>query len=99
MQANAAGAEQTASASEELTAQSIELRAGVDVLVRLVNGQSFAEIQEKDSFKTSEPRRKSGSPPVKPLDLPRRKPYSVAAGSKNGHRHNGTNHDDFFADM
>ena len=48
-QANAAGSEETASASEELTAQAMELRAGVDVLVKLVNGQSFADLHEEES--------------------------------------------------
>jgi len=84
-QANAAGSEQTASASEELTAQSIELRSGVDVLVKLVNGKSFAEAHPKAVAKVVEPVRKSEPPPVKPLDLSRRKNNSVVSTSPNGY--------------
>ncbi len=98
-QANAAGSEQTASASEELTAQSVELRAGVDVLVKLVKGQSFAETQRKGSSKTSEPLKKSDPPPVKPMDLNHRKHYPVSSAIPNGNGHNGNNHDDSFFDM
>ena len=106
-QANAAGSEQTASASEELTAQSIELRSGVDVLVKLVNGKSFAEAHPKTAAKVVEPVRKSESPPVKPLDLNRRKKNSVLSASPNGYGNghgngngNGKNdYDDSFFDM
>ena len=52
-QANAAGSEQTASASEQLTAQSMDLRAGVDVLVKLVNGKSFAATHVKTTYTES----------------------------------------------
>ena len=109
-QANAAGSEETASASEELTAQSIELRAGVDVLVKLVSGKSFGEQPPKPASRTTEPNKKTERLPVKPMDLPRRKNYSVAYSvtptvNGNGHGHgNGNGHskngdDDFFFDM
>jgi len=100
-QANAAGSEETASASEELTAQSIELRAGVDVLIKLVNGKSY---DETDATPASEPKSKQGrpqTPPVRTLDL---KPHKnlQAAVNGNGHSHgkvNGHLHDDSFFDM
>jgi methyl-accepting chemotaxis protein len=98
-QANAAGSEQTASASEELTAQSIELRAGVDVLVKLVNGRSFAEMQQDDFPMPNEPRKRAGSPPVRPMELRARRRHPVSSGTTNGNGHNGKNHDDFFFDM
>jgi methyl-accepting chemotaxis protein len=97
-QANAAGSEQTASASEELTAQSIELRAGVNVLVKLVHGQIIADA-EPNSAKASEPARKSVKPPVKSLDLNPRRKYPVSSASPNGNGHNGNRHDDSFFDM
>jgi hypothetical protein len=90
-QANAAGSEQTASASEELTAQSIELRSGVDVLVKLVNGKSFAETHPKIATKVVEPVRKAEHPPVKPLDLSRRKNNSVLSASPNGYSNGHSN--------
>ena len=100
-QANAANSEQTASASEELTAQSIELRAGVDVLVKLVNGKSFNDAKEAGDFKKSEPLRKSERPPVKTMALHRRKnlPASSVNGNGNGKGHHGNDHDDSFFDM
>jgi methyl-accepting chemotaxis protein len=98
-QANAAGAEQTASASEELTAQSVELRAGVDVLVKLVKGKSFAHTQHTFSSRTSEPHKKSNATLVKPLDLKFRKNYPASSAKPNGNGHNGNNHDDSFFDM
>jgi methyl-accepting chemotaxis protein len=98
-QANAAGAEQTASASEELTAQSVELRAGVDALIKLVKGQSFADLQRKPSSQRSESLKKSDSAPVKSMDLSFRKNYPVSSVSPNGKGHNGNNHDDSFFDM
>jgi methyl-accepting chemotaxis protein len=98
-QANAAGSEETASASEELTAQSIELRAGVDVLVKLVSGKSYADqrgSQDRVKKKTlaAEP------PPVRTLDLKPRKnrPNAAGNGVSNGHS-NGDLHDDSFFDM
>jgi len=98
-QANAAGSDQTASASEELTAQSIELRAGVDVLVKLVSGESFADKKDKGSARTGEPLKKSNTPPVKPMDLSFRQAYPVSSANSHGNGHNGNNHDDFFFDM
>jgi methyl-accepting chemotaxis protein len=98
-QANAAGAEQTASASEELTAQSVELRAGVDVLVKLVKGKSFADTQQKLASKTNAPLKKPNSNLVKPMDLKLRKKYPVSSVGSNGNGHNGNNHDDSFFDM
>ena len=108
-QANAAGSEQTASASEELTAQSIELRSGVDVLVKLVNGKSFGEANPKTASKSLEQPRKSEFPPVKPMDLSRRKNNSVYSSGANGHNNgygngngngNGNNdYDESFFDM
>jgi methyl-accepting chemotaxis protein len=97
-QANAAGAEQTASASEELTAQSIELRAGVDVLIKLVNGHSFAEEPHEEVPMARHARKKADSPPIRPLDLRLRKTYPV---SFNGHHGNGKGKtdEDFFYDM
>jgi len=98
-QANAAGSEETASASEELTAQSIELRAGVDVLVKLVNGRSFEERHEEPTPRSRDSRRKSDAPPVKPMDLRRPQNHTVSNGTtRNGHA-NGTSDDDFFLDM
>jgi len=101
-QANAAGSEETASASEELTAQSIELRAGVDVLVKLVNGQSFADLKEDEAPRRKEFRRKSNSPPVKtmPARRPRRQPAPAGHTNGNGRNgHPGHDDDDFFLDM
>jgi methyl-accepting chemotaxis protein len=103
-QDNAAGSEETASASEELTAQSIELRAGVDVLVKLVHGRSM-ETPRVPSAKT--PGERAGTRhealPVKPLDLaPRRKRLSATNGNGNGNgngRTNGDHHDESFFDM
>jgi methyl-accepting chemotaxis protein len=95
-QANAAGSEQTASASEELTAQSIELHAGVDVLIKLVNGRSFAEEPHEEAPAARTARKKAGSPPIKPMDLRLRKPYPVASNGRNG---NGKTDEDFFYDM
>jgi methyl-accepting chemotaxis protein len=107
-QANAAGSEETASASEELTTQSMELRAGVDVLVKLVNGQSFDDSHQKSSSQANEPARKS-EPPVKTMNLKPRKnnPVSSMATNGNGHHENGSNGngrnavetDDSFFDM
>ena len=102
-QANASGSGETASASEELTAQSIELRSGVDVLVKLVNGHTFAEMQEKNSSKRGETVSRSGAPPVKSMALRPRNNHPVANGAANGNGngngHHGKNHDDFFYDM
>jgi methyl-accepting chemotaxis protein len=102
-QANAAGSEQTASASEELTAQSIELRAGVDVLVKLVNGQSFADIHRND-FATGGDFRSSDTLHRKSQHLNGHRRYPASTGSINGNGHNGNGrngkeHDDFFCDM
>jgi methyl-accepting chemotaxis protein len=100
-QANAAGSEQTASASEELTAQSVELRAGVDVLVKLVKGQSFTEAEAENLLHT-EPLRKMGRPPVKAMDLGLRKKYpaySNGNGPNGINGKNGSSHDDSFFDM
>jgi methyl-accepting chemotaxis protein len=108
-QANAAGSEQTASASEELTAQSIELRAGVDVLVKLVTGHSFEDVpQEEEVRAPRDNRKKAGSPSVKPLRVNPRKTYAVSNGNghngygQNGHGHphgNNKSDEDFFYDM
>ncbi len=104
-QANAAGSEETASASEELTAQSIELRAGVDVLVKLVNGKSYAETHDQPQAKSGRHSVKAEVPPVKTLDLSSRRNRPSTA-SKNGHTNghsnghtNGDLHDDSFFDM
>ncbi len=112
-QANAAGSEQTASASEELTAQSIELRAGVDVLVKLVNGRSFADMHQND-FSGASDFQSSDLPPGKLAHLNGRRRYPISNGNSrgsghngngptsNGHNGNGQNgkeHDDFFCDM
>jgi methyl-accepting chemotaxis protein len=93
-QANAAGSEETASASEELTAQSIELRAGVDVLVKLVNGKSFADSHPKPKPNDRVMAKRAEVPPVRALDLRPRKNRHAAA--TNG---NGDVHDDSFFDM
>jgi methyl-accepting chemotaxis protein len=102
-QANAAGSEQTASASEELTAQSIELRSGVDVLVKLVNGKSFTDVHPKNSSKAIESTRKSEPPPVKPMDLSRSKGNSDYSSSPAryglGHGNGKNDYDDSFFDM
>jgi methyl-accepting chemotaxis protein len=100
-QANAAGSEETASASEELTAQSIELRAGVDVLVKLVNGKSYADSRDTNLAETRANIAKAEVPPVKTLDLGSRK-HRPAAVNGNGHSNghlNGDLHDDSFFDM
>jgi methyl-accepting chemotaxis protein len=96
-QANAAGSEETASASEELTAQSMELRAGVDVLVKLVNGKSFADTHPNSASPTASADLKTTQPPVKQMDLSVRKSYPISNGATNGH--NGASHDDSFFDM
>jgi methyl-accepting chemotaxis protein len=100
-QANAAGSEETASASEELTAQSIELRAGVDVLVKLVNGKTYAETHDHPAPETKKNHARREAPPVKTLDLNSRKPRPAALnGNGNGHTNgNGDLHDDSFFDM
>ena len=98
-QANAASAEQTASASEELTAQSVELRAGVDALVKLVKGQSFAEPQQQKISKTSELLKKSSSTRARSMDSNLRKNRPASSVSPNGNGHNGDNHDASFFDM
>jgi methyl-accepting chemotaxis protein len=100
-QANAAGSEQTASASEELTVQASELRAGVDALVKLVKGRSFAENASVGPYKPSEVSKKTDSVPVKSFDLNRRKRHPVvsANGHGNGNGHNGNGQDDSFFDM
>ena len=103
-QANAAGAEQTASASEELTAQSIELRAGVDVLVKLVNGRSFEDVANvEETPAPREARKKFETPPIKAMELRSRKNVASsvngnghAAHGQNGH---GKSDEDFFYDM
>ena len=96
-QANAANSEETASASEELTTQSMELRAGVDVLVKLVNGQSYDEAQPKRAAKVAEPVRQPEAPPIKKIDLKgHRQPAATANG--NGHA-NGADYDESFFDM
>jgi methyl-accepting chemotaxis protein len=97
-QANAAGSEETASASEELTAQSMELRAGVDVLVKLVNGKSYAETHEKPIIETKRSYAQAEVPPVKTLDLSPRPSRKTSAVNGNGHA-NGDLHDDSFFDM
>jgi methyl-accepting chemotaxis protein len=107
-QANAAGSEETASASEELTAQSMELRAGVDVLVKLVNGKAYGDMShqpgahERPGLDPGRSRLGVDNPPVKALDLrPRpRRPAAIANG--NGRAHgpkSGDLHDDSFFDM
>ena len=102
-QANAAGSEQTASASEELTVQASELRAGVDALVKLVKGRSFTENPAAIPLKPSEPVKKADSLPVKSLNLSRRTKYPLSTvghnGNGNGHNGNGNDHDDSFFDM
>jgi methyl-accepting chemotaxis protein len=102
-QANAAGSEQTASASEELTAQSIELRAGVDVLVKLVNGRSFEEEPQEEIPAPRDVRKKFETPPIKPMELRSRKnvPSSVNGHNGNGQGTNGhgKSDEDFFYDM
>ena len=97
-QANAAGSEQTASASEELTAQAMELRTGVDVLFKLVNGRSSVEVPPKISELAEKPQRKAARPPVKPLHLNGRK-KSPATARTNGNGHHAADHDDSFFDM
>ena len=97
-QANAAGSEETASASEELTAQSMELQAGVDVLVKLVNGKSYAETHPKPATERTKTRAAAELPPVKALDLSPRKNRRRPAVNGNG-RTNGDLHDDSFFDM
>jgi methyl-accepting chemotaxis protein len=97
-QANAAGSEETASASEELTAQSMELQAGVDVLVKLVNGKSYAETHPKPATGKKESRAAAEVPPVKALDLSPRKNRRRPVANGNG-RTNGDLHDDSFFDM
>jgi len=106
-QANAAGSEETASASEELTAQSMELRAGVDVLFQLVNGKSSASPEPTLTPKSNGSVRHSARPPVNSLDLEPRKKYAVSSSRSNGyghengngHGHNGKKIDDSFFDM
>ncbi len=103
-QANAAGAEQTASASEELTAQSIELRAGVDVLVKLVNGRSFEEdAQGEEVPVTRDARKKFATPPIKAMELRSRKNLTSSVNGHNGNGHSthghGKSDEDFFYDM
>jgi methyl-accepting chemotaxis protein len=101
-QANAAGSEETASASEELTAQCIELRSGVDVLHRLVNGQSYDEARDKLTGETKASVTRADVPPVKTLDLGSRKGRQPADVNGNGHAKsqvNGDLHDDSFFDM
>jgi methyl-accepting chemotaxis protein len=97
-QANAAGSEQTASASEELTAQSVELRSGVDLLVKLVKGKSLTETRGDEPESSPLPVAKKSMLPIQSLDLNRRKKYPVYS---NGHgpNGNGKNHDDSFFDM
>ena len=98
-QANAASSEETASASEELTTQSMELRTGVDVLVKLVNGQSYGEAHPKQVAK-NQPSRKADAPPVKKFDLKSRRNGSVPTPAANGNGHrNGDDHDESFFDM
>jgi methyl-accepting chemotaxis protein len=98
-QANAAGSEETASASEELTTQSIELRAGVDVLVKLVNGRSFAETQQETHATPEEARARTDAPPVKSMHLRAAKKFPVSSGTSNGNGFHSKNYDDFFLDM
>jgi methyl-accepting chemotaxis protein len=105
-QANAAGSEETANASEELTHQSVELRAGVDVLVKLVKGQSFADLEDRNSAEKSEPYKKAVRPPVRSMDLKTRRKHSVSMssngnGNGKGHAngHGSSDHDDSFFDM
>jgi len=107
-QANAASSEETASASEELTAQSIELRAGVDVLVKLVSGKSFNDARQQSTSKANHRshRKSDAAPPVKSLDLNRRKNIRASSVGKNGNGQNGNgpyengnDHDDSFFDM
>jgi methyl-accepting chemotaxis protein len=109
-QANAAGSEETASASEELTAQSMELRSGVDVLVKLVNGKSYDETHAQPAGESKAAHRKPEAPLVKTLDLNshanRRTPAfngnGKGNGNGNGHANgqvNGDLHDDSFFDM
>ena len=101
-QANAAGSEETASASEELTAQSMELRSGVDVLVKLVNGKSYAETHPKRVAENREVHAKADVPPVRSLEISPRKNRQALATNGNGRAHGhvkGDPHDDSFFDM
>jgi uncharacterized phage infection (PIP) family protein YhgE len=100
-QANAAGSEQTASASEELTVQASELRSGVDALVKLVKGRSFTENTPVQPSKVGDSSRRQDRLPVQSLDLRRRKtfPLSSVGTNGNGHNGNGNGHDEFFFDM
>jgi methyl-accepting chemotaxis protein len=99
-QANAAGSEQTASASEQLTAQSVELRSGVDVLVKLVKGKSFDKTRQESPARTREYAKSFATPPVKPMDLGPRKKYPMFSEGSNGNgHHHGNKHDDSFFDM
>ena len=104
-QANATGSEETASASEELTTQSIELRAGVDVLLRLVNGKSYEETGGVHGAEASQNHAKPEVPPVKTLDLGARRNRLAPVNGKsngNGRAHGpakGDLHDDSFFDM
>lgn len=101
-QANAASSEQTASASEELTAQSVELRAGVGTLIKLVKGRYLSRKTDQAPPAKIEPLKKPAPLPVKSMDLSPRKltPATSSSNGKNGH--NGHSDDDLhdsFLDM
>jgi hypothetical protein len=101
-QANAAGSEETASASEELTAQSMELRAGVDVLVKLVNGKSYAETHPKRVTGTRNHHAEADAPPVRALEISPHKNRKAMASNGNGRARshgNGDLYDESFFDM
>jgi hypothetical protein len=102
-QTNAAGSEETASASEELTHQSVELRAGVDVLVKLVTGRSFSDTEPTLYSQVSPAPGKSVRPPVQSMKLDPRKKRPASSlsgnGNGNGNGHHAKNHDDSFFDM
>jgi len=110
-QANAAGSEETASASEELTAQSVELRNGVDVLVKLVKGKSsFADAAPKEITRAPEASSRAEGLRLKPIDHLAHKKHPAFAGYSNGNghgngkanghsAHKGAKFDDSFFDM
>lgn len=54
-QSNAATAEQSAAASEELNSQAIELRGMVEELARIVNGQSSRAVKPASAVRTTQP--------------------------------------------
>jgi methyl-accepting chemotaxis protein len=95
-QANAASSEQTASASEELTAQTVELRFSVDTLVRLVRGDKAAsETKTKPAPKNGFAPKAKASPPVKSMTLSSPKTTTAVNANGNGRAHH---HDDDLRD-